>query len=58
MSSNHRGEGQNILRRDGSAAFLKDRNIDGDDIYTMKGITLYRGNESPCSNGSDIFVAP
>jgi hypothetical protein len=57
-SSNHRGRGQNILRRDGSALFMVDRQIAGDDIYTLKGIVLYRGIEIPCMDGMDNFLAP
>jgi hypothetical protein len=55
MSNNHRGRGQNILRRDGSALFMIDRQIAGDDIYTLKGILLYRGSEIPCTDGMDNF---
>lgn len=58
MSNNHRGRGQNILYRDGSALFLIDRQIAGDDIYTLKGILLYRGSEIPCRDGIDNFLAP
>jgi hypothetical protein len=58
MSNNHRGRGQNILRRDGSALFMVDRQIAGDDIYTLKGILLYRGIEIPCMDGMDNFMAP
>jgi hypothetical protein len=58
MSSNHRGRGQNILRRDGSALFVVDRQIGDDDIYTLKGILLYRGIEIPCMDGMDNFLVP
>jgi hypothetical protein len=58
MSSNHRGLGQNILRRDGSAVFVIDRQIAGDDIFTLKDIFQYRGVEVPCSDGLDNFLAP
>lgn len=58
MSSNHVGQGQNILRRDGSADFLKERNLNGDDIFTRQGISLYRGTETPCTDGKDNFLVP
>ncbi len=58
MSSNHRGQGQNILRRDGSADFLKERTLNGDDIFTRQGISLYRGTETPCTDGTDNFLVP
>ncbi len=58
MSVNHRGLGQNVLYSNGSVVFLNDRRINGDDIYTLKNITLYQGNEVPCYDGTDIFVAP
>ncbi len=58
MSSNHRGQGQNILRRDGSAVFMIDRQFAGDDIYTLKGILVYRGSEIPCMDGKDTFLVP
>jgi|GEM_PF-197602 len=57
-SSNHRGRGQNVLYRDGSALFMVDRQIGGDDIYTLKGILLYRGSEIPCKDGMDNFLVP
>lgn len=58
MSFNHRGRGQNVLYSDGRAVFLNDRLINGDDIYTLKNVTRYQGNETPCYDGTDIFVAP
>ncbi len=35
LSSNHGGKGQNILRSDGSVEYIKDRFIQGDDIFTI-----------------------
>ncbi len=58
MSNNHRGRGQNVLYRDGSALFMVDRQIADDDIYTLKGILLYRGSEIPCMDGMDTFLVP
>lgn len=58
MSTNHRGRGQNVLYSSGNAVFLNDRLINGDDIYTLNNITRYQGNEAPCYDGTDIFVAP
>jgi hypothetical protein len=57
-SSNHRGRGQNILYRDGSVVFIIDRMITGDDIYTLKNVTRYRGTETPCNDGTDNFLVP
>lgn len=56
LSRNHRGRGQNVLFRDGSVRFLKQRRLDNDDIYTLEGKKEYSGVETP-SDG-DIFLAP
>ena len=57
MSTNHRGKGQNVLIRGGSAAFQDGRIILNDDIYTVKGIDLYQGREMPC-DPDDTFLVP
>jgi hypothetical protein len=57
MSTNHLGKGQNVLFGDGSSAFKKTRMISGDDIFTIKGKSVYSGREVPTDN-KDIFLAP
>ncbi len=57
LSSNHGGRGQNILRSDGSVEYITVRLIQGDDIYTIKGIRMYERREVPCDE-KDIFLAP
>lgn len=56
-SLNHKGKGQNVLLSDASVSFHNDRNIAGDDMFTVKGQTSYRGNEVPTQAG-DNFLAP
>ena len=58
-SNNHNRRGQNILFCDGSTKFVRSRLIgdDQDDIFTLRNIDLYEGNETP-SNENDNFVAP
>lgn len=57
LSENHRGKGQNLLYCDGSVEFMKVRIINGDDIYTLRGVDAYTGLEMP-SDPEDIFLAP
>jgi hypothetical protein len=57
MSTNHLGKGQNVLFGDGSSDFKKTRMISGDDIFTIKGKSVYSGREVPTDN-KDIFLAP
>lgn len=57
MSSNHLGKGQNVLLSDGSSDFQKSRVMFGDDIFTVKGKSVYSGCEVPSDN-QDIFLAP
>jgi hypothetical protein len=57
MSANHRGKGQNVLIRGGSAAFQDRRIILNDDIFTVKGINSYEGREMPC-DPDDTFLVP
>jgi len=57
MSTNHLGKGQNVLFGDGSSGFKKTRTILGDDIFTVKGKSVYSGCEVPADN-KDIFLAP
>lgn len=57
MSKNHRGWGQNILYTDGSVKFFRERVIDGDDIFTVRGVDAYTGREIPVGD-NDTFLAP
>jgi prepilin-type processing-associated H-X9-DG protein len=57
MSANHLGRGQNILYCDGSVEFVKERVIDGDDIFTVHGVDAYTGREIPACD-TDTFLAP
>lgn len=57
MSSNHRKKGQNVLACDGSTEFLTTRIMNGDDFFTVNGIDVYTGKESPCDPDDD-FLAP
>jgi len=57
MSANHRGQGQNVLLRGGSASFKNKRLILNDDIFTVQGITIYMGSETTANDG-DIFLVP
>jgi hypothetical protein len=58
-SINHNRRGQNILLYDGSASFVKVRNIGAskDDIFTLQNINKYEGVEVP-SCVTDAFLAP
>jgi len=58
-SSNHHGLGQSILFSDGSVEFVKGRRVGiaADDIYTLRGTSVYRGVEVP-SCQTDTFLAP
>jgi hypothetical protein len=58
-SINHNRRGQNVLLCDGSAAFVKVRNIGDskDDIFTLQDIKKYEGVEVP-SCVTDAFLAP
>jgi len=57
MSANHRGQGQNVLLRGGSARFNNKRLILNDDIFTVQGIDSYTGSETT-ANDSDMFLVP
>ena len=57
LSGNHRGKGQNILWSDGSVEYITVRLIQGDDIFTIKGIRKYERREIPCDE-EDTFLAP
>jgi hypothetical protein len=57
MSSNHGSKGQNVLLGDGSSNFQKSRVMFDDDIFTVKGKSVYSGCEVPSDN-QDIFLAP
>ncbi len=58
-SKNHRGKGQNVMFSDGSVVFLKQRTVSNnrDDIFTVSGLKVYRGVETP-SCDTDIFLVP
>jgi len=58
-SLNHNLRGQNVLSSDGSVQFSKKRYVgpDEDDIFTVQGVSEYRGTEKP-SCEEDAFVAP
>ncbi|MBE0536821.1 MAG: hypothetical protein IH624_14235 [Phycisphaerae bacterium] len=57
LSNNHGRRGQNILSTDGSVQFVRMRLVGNDDIFTIRGVTVYYGNELPVDPG-DIFLAP
>jgi len=57
MSANHRHKGQSVLYSDGSVEFITTRIVNGDDIFTVLGVDVYRGMETPC-NPDDIFLVP
>jgi hypothetical protein len=57
MSGNHAGRGQNLLYTDGSVQFVKTRVVNGDDIFTVKGVDSYTGREVPVDE-RDTFLAP
>jgi hypothetical protein len=58
-SINHNRRGQNVMYCDGTVQFIKSRHatISNDDIFTLRDITVYQGNELPACD-TDIFVAP
>jgi hypothetical protein len=56
MSSNHK-RGQMMLFYDGSAVYMKVREISGDDVFTAKDKQDYSGREVPCDI-KDIFLVP
>jgi prepilin-type processing-associated H-X9-DG protein len=57
MSSNHGERGQNILYCDGSVEYIESRIVNGDDIFTVRGVDTYSGCEAPIE-ADDIFLAP
>ncbi len=57
MSANHRGKGQNLLYGDGSVKYTQSRVVDGDDIFTLRGVDVYTGRETPTVPG-DTFLVP
>jgi hypothetical protein len=56
-STNHNCKSQNVLYSDGSVEPIKDRMINGDDIFTIQGVDTYTGTESPAS-ANDVFLVP
>jgi prepilin-type processing-associated H-X9-DG protein len=57
MSQNHQGRGQNILYCDGSVKYIRERVLNGDDIFTVNGVDAYTGREVPADQ-NDTFLAP
>jgi len=57
MSANHRGRGQNLLYGDGSVKYARSRIVNGDDIFTVSGVDVYTGRETPVGK-DDVFLAP
>ncbi len=57
MSPNHQGQGQNLLYGDGSVKYVRSRILNGDDIFTVSGVDVYTGRETPAGS-NDIFLAP
>jgi hypothetical protein len=56
-SPNHNCKSQNILYTDGSVEPIKDRMVNGDDIFTIQGVDAYAGTETPASV-NDVFLVP
>jgi hypothetical protein len=58
-SPNHNGQGQNVLYLDMHVNWATDANagIDGDNIYTIQGVSNYQGDEAP-SKPTDSFLLP
>ena len=57
LSPNHCQKGQNGLFCDGSVEFLKTRQYQDDDIFTVRGVEEYTGREVPADD-NDIFLVP
>ncbi|MHB0946381.1 MAG: hypothetical protein ACYC3B_04365 [Sedimentisphaerales bacterium] len=57
-SYNHRTKGQNIMFSDGAVRFTTQRIFgQNDDIFTVRDLNIYRGNEKP-NTEADIFLVP
>jgi hypothetical protein len=56
-SSNHNCKGQNVLYSDGSVEFAPQRLVNGDDIFTVRGVDTYIGTETPADE-NDVFLVP
>lgn len=56
-SPNHNCKGQNVLYSDGSVELIKNRMVDGDDIFTIQGVDVYSGTEMPVVK-NDVFLVP
>jgi hypothetical protein len=56
-SSNHNCRGQNVLYSDGSVVFAPQRLVNGDDIFTVRGVDTYTGTETPADD-NDVFLVP
>lgn len=57
LSQNHQGKGQNVLYCDGSVKYIRERIVNGDDIFTVNGVDAYTGCEVPADQ-NDTFLAP
>ncbi len=56
-STNHNCKSQNVLYSDGSVELIKDRIVNGDDIFTIQGVDAYAGTETPTIE-TDVFLVP
>jgi len=56
-SPNHGTRGQNVLYCDGSVEYVKQRIVNGDDIFTVRGVETYTGTETP-RDENDVFLVP
>jgi hypothetical protein len=56
-STNHNCKSQNVLYSDGSVELIKNRVVNGDDIFTIQGVDAYTGTEAPVSI-NDTFLVP
>ena len=56
-SPNHNCKGQNVLYSDGSVEYVRDRIVNGDDIFTVRGVEAYTGTETPADD-NDVFLVP
>jgi hypothetical protein len=56
-STNHNCKSQNVLYSDGSVELIKNRVVNGDDIFTIQGVDAYTGTETPTIK-TDVFLVP
>lgn len=59
VSDNHRRTGQNVLYLDMHVSWsaVSDAGVAGDNIYLIKGVSSYRGDEAP-TDPTDSFLLP